>query len=282
MDTGNVSAVMSANAGISGCAIPPIVAGRRGDDRPFCYQLSNLTMTSDTLKRLLTTGALTGLTVASIFEVFAGSTEPVVGMLRGTAIEPVLLQLHNGNSILFNLAIGFLTSAFFWLLVVYLPERRLREILRSNLRRRYREFREGVIGTLLGASDGSYDPRLREELCDHQKFREYFGSDKFAKWYAALNEMQSRPELLGDIVMEMKMLSDEVAYVFSRVDVSDEGVHRFFRRLNEHLYRLKNESVYSYDPVKYVGRFVYGILAHWDIATGEIESDIIDDMIRAI
>lgn len=64
--------------------------------------------------------------------------------------------------------------------------------------------------------------------------------------------------------------------------VSDKDVHRFFRILNQHVYRLKDESAYSYDPVKYVGKSVYRIFAHWDIATGRLGIDIIDDMIREI
>lgn len=58
----------------------------------------------------------------AVFGTFWGSAEPVVWFLRGTSIEPYLLAPHNGNSIVFNLSVGYLVSLFFWLLVVYFPE----------------------------------------------------------------------------------------------------------------------------------------------------------------
>ena len=73
------------------------------------------------------------LTLVAVFCMFSGSDEPIVGFLIGTPIAPYLYALHNGNAIGFNLSIGYLVSIFFWLLVVYFPERRRRLILRDNL-----------------------------------------------------------------------------------------------------------------------------------------------------
>lgn len=75
-------------------------------------------MIRKTLNTYGTRSVFTALTALAIFETFAGSTEPVLLSLRGTPIEPYLLMLHNGNSIGFNLAVGFLISVFFWVLVV--------------------------------------------------------------------------------------------------------------------------------------------------------------------
>lgn len=239
-------------------------------------------MIDTTWKQRAAQCALIGLTSAAIFETLAGSTEPAVALLRGSSVEPYLLKIHNGNSIGFNLAIGFLTSVFFWWLVVYLPERRQRAILRNNLRRRYREFKEGTISTLLSAANWTYSADLPAQLCDHLKFREYFDANGKAAWYGALNGMEARRELLGDLLMEMQILADEVSYVLSRVNVDEERVHAFFKRLNEHIYRLKNSSVYSYDPVKYVSQFMWQIHARWNIVDGQLQNDVIEDMIQAI
>jgi hypothetical protein len=88
--------------------------------------------------------------------------------------------------------------------------------------------------------------------------------------------------LLSDILMEMQILADEVAYVMSRVNIDDEHVQAFFKRLNEHVFRLKNESMYSYDPVKYVAQFLWQIHARWSMVDGQLEHDVIDSVIKQI
>lgn len=126
------------------------------------------------------------LVLAAVFGTFAGSNEPVPGFFRSTSVEQILLASHNGNSIVFNLSVGYLVSMFFWLLVVYLPERSRRHLLRDNLSRRYKHFREDTIQLLLWASIGTHDSQLPEELCDHRKFREFFDVNSKERWYAAL------------------------------------------------------------------------------------------------
>lgn len=222
------------------------------------------------------------LTPLAVFGTFSGSTEPVVGLLRDTAIEPYLLALHNGNSIVFNLSVGYLVSLFFWLLVVYLPDRTRRQILRDNLSRRYQDFRESTIQTLLWASIGAHDSRLPNELCDHRKFKEFFDEDNKKHWYAALNGLQGDKDRVDELLLELELFAGEVSYVLNNVHIQDPKVHSFFKRLSENIYRLKNSTVYSYDQVKYLGNFLWTIHARWSIIDGQLENDVIQDMIDAL
>lgn len=218
----------------------------------------------------------------AIFGAFSGSTEPVVGFLRGTSIEPYLLALHIGNSIVFNLSIGYLVSLFFWSVVVYFPERARRLILRDNLSRRYQDFRESTIQILLWASVGTHDSRLPKELCDHRKFRGFFDENEKRYWYAALNGLQSTKERVDELLLELEIFAGEVSYVLNNVSIQDPRVHSFFKRLSENIYRLKNSTVYSYDQVKYLGNFIWAIHARWSIIDGQLENDVIQDMIDAL
>jgi len=226
--------------------------------------------------------ALAILAIAAVFGMFSGSPEPVMSVLQGSPVEPVLLALHNGNSIVFNLSVGYLVSMLFWLLVVYLPERGRKNLLRDNLSRRYRDFREDTIQILLWAAVGTHDSTLPRELCDHRKFREFFDENKEEHWYAALNGLQGNKDRIDDLLLEMELFSSEVAYVLNNVSIQDSKVHAFFKRLSEHIYRLKNASVYSYDQVKYLGGFLWEIHARWSIIDGQRENDVIEDMIASI
>ncbi|MHB1145899.1 MAG: hypothetical protein ACYCZS_13475 [Thiobacillus sp.] len=226
--------------------------------------------------------ALLMLTLVAIFGMFSGSNEPIVEFLRGTSIEPHLRALHNDNSIVFNLSVGYLVSMFFWLLVVYFPERNRKLVLRNNLSRRYQDFRESTIQILLWASIGAHDSQLPKELCDHRKFSAFFDENSKEHWYAALNGLQENKERIDELLLELELFACEVSYVLNNVNIQDPKVHSFFKRLSENIYRLKNSTVYSYDQVKYLGNFLWGVHARWNIIDGQREDDVIQDMIDAL
>lgn len=222
------------------------------------------------------------LALAAVFGTFASSTEPVIGPLKGTAVEPMLHALHNGNSIVFNLSVGYLISLLFWFLVVQYPEVKRRNLLRDNLERQYQAFKEATIQILLWCSIGTHDSELPKELCDHLKFKEFFNRNKKQHWYAALNGLQDDKDHLADLLFELEMLAAEVAYVLNNVPIQDPKVHRSLKLLHENIFRLKNSSVYSHDQVKYVGNFLWGILARWSFVDGQRQDDYIQNIINSL
>lgn len=221
------------------------------------------------------------LTAISIFGVFAGSQEPVIAALEGTVLASWLHSLHIGNAIVFSLSVGVLVSIFFWLIVVYIPERKRRHILRNNLARYYQHFKEDTIQILLSAS-GVHDSKKAKDLCDYKMFKQFFSQNGNQRWYAALNGIQGNEGFLNDLLIEIELLVNEVAYILNNVNIDDEKVHSFFKRLSVNVYKLKNSSVYTADHVKYLGGFLWGILAHWSFIEGQREEDAIQIMIDKI
>jgi hypothetical protein len=226
--------------------------------------------------------ALYLLAAVAVFGMFSGSMEPVILPLRGTAIEPALLALHSGNSILFNLSLGYLSSFIFWLLVVQYPETKRRKLLRDNLARQYQDFKQSVVRILLWCSIGAHSSELSKDLCDHEKFKQFFNANEKQHWYAALNGLEDQKHHLKDLLFEMELLATEVTYVLNNVPLQDEQVHRSLKLLNEQVHRLRNSSVYSADPVKYVGNFLWGILARWSFIEGQRNDDFIEELIKKL
>ena len=218
---------------------------------------------------------LTVLAIVAAIVMVATSGEPVMTVLRGTRLEPVLQRFSWTNTIAFNLSIGYLVSVFFWLLVVYVPERARRSVLREHFAASYARFREAAIQVLLWASIGTHDSTLPAKLLDPQKFREFFEADKSRNWYAALNGLQGEPERLREVVLELKVLADEAAYILSSGIIKDPKVHRLFAVLKENIYRLNHSDVYTYDQVKYVGRFLWELLANFSFGEGYVDHDVI-------
>lgn len=213
----------------------------------------------------------------------ATSGEPVPTLLRSTAFEPVLLSLGWQNSIVFNLSIGYLVSLFFWYLVVFRPEKNRREILRSSLQRTYSDVREQIVQILIWASGESHETKFVSHLSSNAKaFREYFSENSSSRWYAALNGMQGNPERLREMAYALDTLSNEVSYVLSTTQLQDERLHDFMKVLAENIRRLRYYESGDYDQVKYIGNFVWSLLANWSLISGQRNDDIVQSMIARI
>lgn len=214
--------------------------------------------------------------------VFVSSGEPLVRVLRDSQLATILYALSWPNTIVFNLSIGYLSSMIFWVLVVYLPEKSRRRLLRETLAKRYTEFKHEIVQTFIWASGESQDIQFVDDLVnDHIKFKEYFGSSS-DRLYAVLNGIQGSEMRMHEILLAMKMFSDEVAYILNNVSIDDPSVNRAFKRLNESIFRLRESETDLYDRVKYVGNFLWRILARWNIIEGQVEDDIVEKMIARI
>lgn len=223
---------------------------------------------------------LAALALVAIFCMFSASGEPVIFALKGTPLDAPLVALGWQNAIIFNLSIGYLVTVFFWLLVVYLPEQARKKLLRENLRRRYQDFKEEVIQSMLWAAVGIHDSNLPKELADdHMRFKEFFNQDEKRLWHAVLNGIQGNEDRMRELSVALQMLSDEVVYVLNNVSIQDPSVHQFFKSLNENVYRINNSGADRYDQVKHVGGFLWGILARWNIIDGQREADVVQEMI---
>ena len=217
-----------------------------------------------------------------MFGVFSGSQESVVWVLRNTNIEPLLIALHTGNSIIFNLSIGCLISMFFWYLLVFIPNKKHELIIKNNLSHQYQSFKENTINILLRASKSNSNPDQVKNLLDHNTFKSYFDANDSKHWYAALNGMQEDKDFLHDILIEMELLEEETRYTLNNIKIDDQEVFKFFKRLSKNIFLLKNSKVYSYDQTKYLGNFLYCILAQWSIISGQLQEDIYQKMIDKI
>lgn len=102
------------------------------------------------------TAILLALIILSILLAVKTSGDPILDVFKNTWIEHWFQKLPTGNAIIFNLSIGFLVSSFFYLLVVWFPEKRRRNIIKNNLVEQYQSFKEDTISILLSACQSSY------------------------------------------------------------------------------------------------------------------------------
>ncbi|MES2192185.1 MAG: hypothetical protein V4454_18860 [Pseudomonadota bacterium] len=220
------------------------------------------------------------LSLAAIIGMFSFSGEHVFPLLRGSAVEPLLLKLGVPNAIGFNLCIGFITSVFFWWLVVHVPEVQRRNMLRKNLGRRYRDFRYNTIQMLIWSSGATSTSRDQVDLLlDKEKFKDFFRGEK---WDEVANGLQRDKSRLRSVMVEFEILAHEISYTLNNVVVQDAHVHTMFRVLSENIFRLRNDRVDTYEHVKSISQFLWSVLAGWSFVTGYTNEDPIEQMLELI
>ncbi len=225
---------------------------------------------------------IAALATISTILLVVSSGESLVSSLRGSRLAPIFYALSWPNTIVFNLSVGYLSSVFFWLLVVYLPERSRRRLLRETLARRYAEFKREIVQIFIWASGEGRDVQFVEDLAaDHVQFKEYFGSGN-DRWYAVLNGIQSSELRMHELSLAMKIFANEVAYLLNNLSIDDPVIYDMLKQLNESIFRQKESGGDLYDQVKSVGNFLWTVLAKWSFVEGQAEDDIIEQMIERI
>lgn len=113
------------------------------------------------------------------------------------------------------LSVGFVISAVFYFIVMYLPESQKRSRIYRSIERQYQLFKKSCIGTFLILSN-SQEYQHREMLLDQEEFRRYFknnNTNNENRWDAVANGIQNNEYYLNEILYELRVLNDEIKFV---------------------------------------------------------------------
>ena len=108
--------------------------------------------------------------IGSIILALKASSEPMLPVFRDTWIYSFFQQFSTGNSIIFDLSIGFLVSVFFYILVVWFPARQRKNLIKRNFEEQYLSFKYDMICIFLGVSEKVYDSKLPLKLSEQSEF----------------------------------------------------------------------------------------------------------------
>lgn len=234
------------------------------------------------MKIRLSAFVLWALTVSCVFLALKTSDDPVFQIFDNTRLESLFQKLPVGNSIIFNLSIGFLVSIIFYLLVIWLPDRRRKKLIKKNMKEQYRFFKEDTVAILLSACQQCYESDLPRRLTDQDEFRKYFKepvNESQNRWHVVLNGLSDK--LLKDLLVELEILKYEVSYVLNNVNIEDPNVFSFFKRLSQAVHKLKNTTL-EYDDEKQLSQFLWELFSGWSFIDGYREDDIVSVMIEKI
>lgn len=223
------------------------------------------------------------LTIFSIFLAFKTSSEPILRIFKNTSIETLFRQFTIGNSLVFSVSMGFLVSMIFYLLVVWIPDRRRKNLIKHNFEEQYKMFKRDMIWAFLSILRITrYDPDLLSKLSDVKEFRNYFKEpfcDSQCRWDGVLNGLNEYH--LKDILVTLEIFRNEVAYVLNNVEINVPEAFAFFKRLSQAVYSLKNSS-FKDDEIKEFSHFVWQLFGGFSFAEGCKDHDIVKIMIKKI
>lgn len=152
--------------------------------------------------------------------------------------------------------------------------------IQRHLNASYAEFRGSVAEICLRASapDDVFNRELALHLREMNNYRNYFREQD--RWIAVLNGLKNDATMREDLFVEIDLLIQQVTYALNNIFINDDGVLRFLTRFAQHTYRLRNANVYAHDPVKYLGGFLWAVMAGWcNKREGYRSKDIIEDSI---
>lgn len=185
-------------------------------------------------------------------------------------------------SVIHTLCIGFVVSSIFYLLVIFIPARQRRSLIRRSLDKQYRYFKLSCISTFLIASNSQeYHPH--EMLLNQEEFRRYFSNvtEEQIRWDAVATSLQENEYLLRDIIYEFDMLNTEIVFVRNNIDIHDEEVFGFLNNVSQIIYQLKYTQR-DYDDIKSLCRRLWEIFSGSDFIKGYQKNDILQLMINRI
>lgn len=182
----------------------------------------------------------------------------------------------------YDLSVGYIVSYIFFVLVVAIPEKRASQRTARLLSKHFRGFKITCTEIYLTAIGDSWESELPEQLLRPERFRDYFTerfSEDQTRWHAVHNGLYDYG--VPELILECELLAREIEYTLTKLDIEDEDVASFLRRLSRSLLRLRNSQP-TYDDVKRLLNFLYPIHSHWSWLDGYVGRDPVGEMIARL
>jgi hypothetical protein len=207
-----------------------------------------------------------------------------IGILIATIVAFIVGMLtvpkSDYMSIMHDFSVGFVLSAIFYFVVVYLPESCRKKMICSAFAEQYNQFRLNCISTFLILSN-SQEYQRSESLLDKAEFQRYFKNNNASgknRWDEVANGMQGNDFYLREIVYELRMFNEEIKYIRSTVYLGDSEVFNFLNRLSQTIHRYELTQP-DYDEIKSFCGFLWSVFTGWNFVDGYENRDYIEKMV---
>jgi hypothetical protein len=163
-------------------------------------------------------------------------------------------------------------------------EEKHNQAAKRHLLAQYKEWLEDLLNACLRAAEKSYSVEydLEKKLVDFKEFRQHFSKDHRDHWYKVLGGMQDDETVIADITLLSELFSQQINNALGKINTDNTKSLRILTRVSQESFRRKNLDVFSVDPVKYIGQYVYEILGMWSTVDGAMKEDFIESAINEL
>ena len=185
---------------------------------------------------------------------------------------------------IYAISISIIAAYIFYIFNIFLPEKKRKTIIKQNFEEQYLFFKEECIYLFLSALGQSSNNEIWEKLCDLEEFKNYF-KENFAnsqdRWHKVWQELDGH--LLEDLLIQLSILRDEVAFVLNNTEINDKSVLSFFRLLSQRVYNFKARGIkMEYEDKKSLLGFLWELFTGWSFVDGYRKEDIVKLMTKEI
>ncbi len=111
------------------------------------------------------------LTLVSVLLIFKTSNEPILPMFQGGFIEDVFQRFTLSNELIYDLSIGYIVSVIFYLIVVYIPEKKKQNDIKPYINSKCEEiifYCYALLHEIISKSNNLYDYKTltKEQLVE--------------------------------------------------------------------------------------------------------------------
>ena len=202
-------------------------------------------------------------------------------------LRDIFRSLFNAS---YALLAGGVVSFLFYFLMVFVPERRRRAIIKRNLTNNYLYLKKNIAHQIFWASVKGGRDDLREALFAGTEaveslmkvgsFRRLFEGGKEADegWYAFENQMGPDSLEYREIILNLQIFQKQIDFVLHNYSGVDGRLFDLMKNLEIVLHRI-DHTYPDYDGIKPLCSFLWTIFSGWDFAVGYRDYDPIEKMI---
>ena len=194
--------------------------------------------------------------------------------------KPYLILMN----FIYAVSISIIAAYIFYIFNIFLPEKKRKNVIKQNFEEQYLFFKEECIYIFLSALGQSSGKEIWEKLCDLKEFKNYFEEnfiDSQDRWHKVWQELDGH--LLEDLLIQLSILRDEVAFVLNSTEINEKSVLSFFRLLSQRVYSYKARGInMEYEDKKLLLRFLWELFTGWSFVDGYRKEDIVKLMIKEI
>jgi len=184
------------------------------------------------------------------------------------------------------ISISIIAASIFYVLNIYLPGQKRKNIIRQDFEEQYLYFKKECIHIFLSALGKSINPKIVQKLCDLDEFKKYFKEkcgNAQVRWDKVATELDCNKIFLKDILVQLGILRNEVAFILNNTEINNKYVLSFFKLLSQNVYGYRVTGInMEYNERNRLLGFLWELFTGWSKIDGYRREDIVEIMIQKI